>query len=153
MCFDPEGQAQNLVSISKRMSNDDSSILDQNVFLRTPRSLENGDWDLLYTLNLFGLKHVLNDEFYYATYMKERLESQYDIAFENNDQAAMNKHRKHIELIERKTSDYSQARAKVEIHITVSNEENNETHGSQSREFNDDDKSKNDELSPMLSDG
>ena len=45
------------------------------MFLRTPRSLENGDWDLLYMLNLFGVKHILNEEMRFGLYMKDRLES------------------------------------------------------------------------------
>ena len=44
--------------------------------MRTSRKIENGDFEMLYFLNLFGLKYILNNEFKYAEYMKEKLESE-----------------------------------------------------------------------------
>jgi hypothetical protein len=66
LCFDPEGQAQNLINVDSMIQDKESSLLDHNVFVRTPRSLKDGDWDLLYFLNLFGIKHILNDELKYG---------------------------------------------------------------------------------------
>ena len=93
------GQAQNLVTIEKMIDQKNSSILDQNVFLRTPRSLENGDWDLLYMLNLFGIKHILNEEMRFGLYMKDRLESDLLTGCEKNDNEMLAKYYKHIDKI------------------------------------------------------
>ena len=76
------------------------------MFLRTPRSLENGDWDLLYMLNLFGVKHILNDEMKFGLYMKDRLESDLLTGCEKNDSEMLAKYYKHIDRISSKTHDY-----------------------------------------------
>ena len=71
-----------------------SSLLDQNVFLRTPRNLHNGDWDLLYMLNMFGVKHILNDEMKFGIYMRDRLEGDLLIGCENEDAEKLKKYYK-----------------------------------------------------------
>lgn len=50
--------------------------IDKTLFLRTSRKLDDNDFEVLYFLNLFGLKYILNDELGYAHYMQERMDLQ-----------------------------------------------------------------------------
>jgi hypothetical protein len=57
----------------------------KTLFLRTPRKIEEGDFEILYFLNLFGVKSILNKELKYAIYMKEKLDSAEIDAFDNHE--------------------------------------------------------------------
>lgn len=87
--MDLDGQANNLNQISDIISFSnlknqiahggedgtpgDKQLLQKTVFLRTIRILETGDFQLLYFLNLFGVRYILNDEFQYGLIMCDRL--------------------------------------------------------------------------------
>jgi hypothetical protein len=48
------------------------------------RNLDTGDFQLLYFLNMFGVRYILNDEFQYGLYMNERLRKEKNALDETN---------------------------------------------------------------------
>ena len=49
----------------------------KTVFIRTPRELDKanaGDFQLLYFLNLFGMKTIINDQLSYANFQNDRMD-------------------------------------------------------------------------------
>ena len=48
--------------------------IERTVFMRSPRKIDQGDFEVLYFLNLFGVKYILNNELKYAAFMKDKLE-------------------------------------------------------------------------------
>ena len=48
--------------------------IERTIFMRSPRKIDQGDFEVLYFLNLFGVKYILNNELKYADTMKDKLE-------------------------------------------------------------------------------
>ena len=76
----------------------------RTLFLRTCRKVEGGDFEVLYFLNLFGLKYILNDELQYATIMKDQLEGQQKDAEERGAHPSLRaKYQQQVSKIKRET--------------------------------------------------
>jgi len=50
--------------------------VDSTVFVRTTRNLLAGDFQVLFMLNLFGAKNILNDQMQYAQLMYDKIEEE-----------------------------------------------------------------------------
>jgi len=71
----------------------------QTLYVRTVRSIENGDFNFLYFLSLFGVKQILNEELSYAHYMNERLDSEFTIAHDRNDKEKLAEYQEKVDRI------------------------------------------------------